>query len=186
MALRLVTPPVAEPISLDEAKAHLRVEHNEEDSQIQAWITSARVASENDTKRVYITQIWELILNALPDGGVIKLPPPATPVQEILSIKVNGKEEPLDNFAIDTYNAQIALKPGYSLPKLNFPVGGLVVTFNAGFGESSDVPAPLKSAILLRVGHFYLNREAVGLATLKALPMAVESLELPYRDVRAR
>jgi uncharacterized phiE125 gp8 family phage protein len=184
MALRLVAPPVDEPITLEEAKAHLRVEHDEEDSQIQAWITSARMAAENDTKRVYVTQTWELVLNDLPQGGLIKIPPPVTPVQEILSIKVGGTEESLENFAIDIFNAQIVPKAGYALPKSNSPVSSIVVTFKAGFGEPESVPAPLKSAILLRVGHLYLHREAVGASNLSEVPMAVKHLELPYRDVR--
>ena len=179
MQLRLIEPPNEEPVSLLDAKRHLRIEHDEEDGQIEAWIESARVASENDTKRSYVSQTWELILNKTPKDGIITIPSPATPVQEVLSIMLNDEEVELSNFEVDIYNASILIKTEAQIERV-------AIRFKAGFGNAEEVPAPLKSAILLRVGHLYLHREAVGSSNLKTTPFAVESLELPYRDVRVR
>ena len=46
MALKLVTAPAMEPMSLDEAKTYLRVEHNDEDEFIAGLIVAARQAAE--------------------------------------------------------------------------------------------------------------------------------------------
>lgn len=58
------------------------------------------------------------------------------------------------------------------------------VTYVAGYGNADAVPAPIKAAILLIVGHLYENREAstVGVSA-ELLPMAVDALLAPYRRV---
>jgi len=44
------------------------------------------------------------------------------------------------------------------------------------------VPAPIKHAALLMVGHFYENREAVpDFRAATVLPLGVEALVAPYR-----
>jgi len=46
MPLQLVTPPVDEPVTLAEAKLHLRVDFDEDDALILALISAARQAAE--------------------------------------------------------------------------------------------------------------------------------------------
>ena len=56
------------------------------------------------------------------------------------------------------------------------------MTLGYGMAESS-IPAPIRSAALLMIGHLYQNREAVtgyG-AALQETPMGVEALLAPYR-----
>lgn len=49
MPLQLLTPPTAEPVSLVEAKLHLRVDFNDDDALITSLITAARQAAETIT-----------------------------------------------------------------------------------------------------------------------------------------
>jgi uncharacterized phiE125 gp8 family phage protein len=66
MGLRQITPPAAEPLSLIEAKAHLRVDFPDDDALILGLITASRYAAENICRRVLVTQSWELTLDGFP------------------------------------------------------------------------------------------------------------------------
>ena len=75
MPMQLITPPAAEPVSLAEAKHHLRVDFDEDDALIQALICAARQSAEMLTQRQLVTARWRMVLNALtriryctPDG----------------------------------------------------------------------------------------------------------------------
>jgi uncharacterized phiE125 gp8 family phage protein len=58
----------------------------------------------------------------------------------------------------------------------------VTVRFVAGYGANpGDVPEPLRQAMLLLIGHYYENREAVAAGTLTELPFAVASLVFPFR-----
>ena len=55
----LVTPPALEPVSLAEAKAHLRVGHADEDGLIGALIAAARRLAESQTGLCLVAEPWE-------------------------------------------------------------------------------------------------------------------------------
>ncbi len=66
----LVTAPIEEPVSLAEAKLHLRVDYSNDDLLIAALITAARQHAENDTRRALVTQTWRQVLDQFPAPGV--------------------------------------------------------------------------------------------------------------------
>ncbi len=66
----LVTAPTEEPVSLAEAKLHLRVDYSNDDVLIGALITAARQHAENDTRRALVTQTWRQVLDQFPAPGV--------------------------------------------------------------------------------------------------------------------
>lgn len=66
MTTVLLTPPEAEPVSLVEAKLHLRVDDNADDVLIGALISAARTQAEHVTRRTLITQTWKLVLDRFP------------------------------------------------------------------------------------------------------------------------
>jgi hypothetical protein len=86
MSLLLISGPAMEPVSLAEAKAHLRIDGSTEDTLVASLITSARVHIETTLSQSLITQQWALWLDEWPDGGEVKLP--LTPVQEVVSITI--------------------------------------------------------------------------------------------------
>ena len=72
---------------------------------------------------------------------------------------------------------------GTALPAPGVAALGIEIQFTAGFGAAAtDVPAPLRQAILLLVAHWYENREPVvaGIAATR-FPDAVIGLLEPYR-----
>ena len=62
MPLQIVTPPANEPVSLLEAKQHLRVDGDDDDLLIGSLIAAARQAAETQTGRQLITARWKLVL----------------------------------------------------------------------------------------------------------------------------
>lgn len=59
--------------------------------------------------------------------------------------------------------------------------GLTTVRYRAGYADG-QVPAPIRHAILLLVGHLYENRMAVTAATaMGAMPLGVDALLSPYR-----
>lgn len=69
MHLVKVTPPAIEPITLGEAKLHLRVDFDTDDALIQTFISAAREVAESYVKQAFITQTWKLLLDFFPTAG---------------------------------------------------------------------------------------------------------------------
>jgi hypothetical protein len=78
MGLKILTPPALEPISLADARLHLRITGTSdatiatpEDSLIKMLISSARRAAETITRRALITQQWKMVFDRFPSpmGG---------------------------------------------------------------------------------------------------------------------
>lgn len=188
----LITPPAMLPVSLDEAKAHLRVEEaiTEDDALIEGLIRAATDHLDGWTGilgRCLVEQEWRH--NSDVSGSCVMLP--LGPVIEIVSA-TNGPD------TIDP--ADYTLKTdagGRSRVEFGVSISGLVnVTYKVGYATipqddgppvvpaQSTVPAALKVAILLLVGNWYANRETIVVgATVEKLPFAVESLIAPYRRV---
>jgi len=187
MALVLVTAPSEEPIELSEAKNHLRIDGTDEDTLISGLIATAREHAEHFTRRAFITQTWELWLDAWPDGECITLPLP--PLQSVAHVKYYGiddTEYTFDsaNYFVDTNNEPGRVVLGYSKswPTLTLrPANGIVVRYVCGYGAASAVPQAIKQAMLLHIGAMFENREAVVSGSVNVLPMAYGALLWPYR-----
>lgn len=157
MALKLITAPASEPVTLAEAKAHLRIEHTESDGLITDLIIAAREYCEGFQNRQYITAVWDLWLDAWPDKDYLHIPRP--PLKSVTSVKYFGTDnteytmDPADYFIDDKSEpGRLALAYGESWPGASLrPVGGIVIRFAAGYGGATDVPQKVKQAILLKV-----------------------------------
>lgn len=188
MATNLVTAPTVEPVSLEEAKTHLRVDVTADDVLIGALVAAARQQAETITRRALCTQTWDYYLDAFPNADHIWLPYP--PLQSVTSIKYTNEDDVEATFAsssylVDAYGTpgRIRLKDGESWPGATLRVvNGVAVRFVCGYGDPSDVPAPIRSAMLLMVGHWYENREAATVgAVAREIPFGVDALLWPYR-----
>ena len=191
-ALRLKTSPAKEPVSLAEAKLHLKIEATDtaEDSLIKRLIVVARRRAEVSTGRALVTQTWTLALDSFP-GGVIDVPRP--PLLSVASITYIDPEGATQTVAADRYRVDAQREPGRLTPAWDEswpptrPVSNAVeVQFVAGYGTSDKVPEDLRQALLLIVGRYYAHREDVqagGTPPVK-MPLGAEHLLLPYRRVR--
>lgn len=183
----VVVGPAGEPVTLDEVKTHLRIDDQSGDERwLLSAIRTAREDVESFTGRALITQTLELTLDRWPAGETLALPRP--PLQSVASIQYTdrqGVEATLatESYLVDTRQAVVWLRYGYSWPGASLrEAAGVVVRYTAGYGAAEAVPARLRHAILMLVGHLYENREATSQAgALTATPMGVERLLWPYR-----
>ena len=94
----------------------------------------------------------------------------------------NDTEYFIDVYFVDTKSepGRIVLNSGNSWPSTTLrPANGVCITFIAGYGDAAtDVPKKIKQAMLLLIGHYYENREAVLSTGMNAVtvPLAVDSL----------
>jgi uncharacterized phiE125 gp8 family phage protein len=179
-----VVAPVREPLTLEEAKQHLRIDHANEDSLILALITAVRHRAENETNRLFITQDWKMTLGEF-CYDVIELP--RSPIQSIQSIQYVDTDEAAQTldytlYELDNSTLPARVYPAYSetWPSTLMTPAAVSITFRAGYGDyPRDVPEDVRAAMKLMLGHYYENREEVVLGagnTVNALPKAVEAL----------
>lgn len=183
---QLITAPSVEPISTAEAKAHLRIEHTDDDSYIDALITAARQAAENYTGRRLITQTWDATFAEFQDEMLL----PGTPLQSISSVTYLDSDGDSQTLGTGIYEADTTTEPG-ALRRTYlqvFPVtrpvwNAVVVRYVAGYGDAgSDVPAAIRQALLIHIAHMYeFREEAVTGTTVAVVPMAYRALLHPYR-----
>lgn len=148
--LVLVTPPEAEPVTLEEARAHLRVDPfgqpaaHPDDELIAGLITAARqrldgavaagMANTGWLGRALVTQTWDLLLPAFPRWGItIPLPP----LQEVVHVKYldgAGEEQTLADSP-----AEYLVNPGEPAVLIPLVGGCWPVTLDAGYGRTDVV-----------------------------------------------
>lgn len=184
MRLKLVTPPVVQPVTLDEAKAHLRVTAADEDAHITSLIAAAVGHVDGPSGvlgRALVEQEWDLLLDAFPCDE-LELPlPPLRSVTSITYVDEQGATQTLAPAAYEVDASGVVLPAyGQTWPRTRAQRNAVTVRFKAGYGTTgASVPAAIRAAILLLVGDLYANREAQG-DTL-ARNATVDALLFPYR-----
>jgi len=187
MAAVLIEAPAGEPVSLAEARAQLGVAHGDDDALLATLITAARRVVEARTGLTLMTQHWLCLFDDWPQDGVMALP--VAPVAEVDELAVFGADEAKAVIDPAHYLADLASRPprlmlrGSRLwPRPGRAVNGIGVRVVAGFGPApSDVPEPLRQAVLLLVAYFYAQR---GSEAGSGLPLGLAPLLAPYRGVR--
>ena len=185
MSAYLLTPPVAEPLSVADAKSFLRVEHSDDDAIIASLISAARNHVEALTRSGLITQTWRLVLDRWPDGGRIR--PRIGPLRALTAARVfnaAGEASAIDTeiFVIDKAAWAIA-SPSWSLPVPGRSVAGIELDLQVGFGAAgSDVPPVLLQAIRTLVAHWYENRGLIAIGqSVAMMPSSVNAMISSYR-----
>jgi len=181
MSVTIKTEPATEPVSLVEAKAHLRVDCTDDNDYITTLIKVARKYAELYQRRSYITQTLELRLDRFP-RYLLELPrPPSSAVASIKYTDSAGDEQTLDASLYTTdfnsYMPRIVPAFNQSWPTTRAVIDAVLIEYTAGYGAASAVPETIKQAILLLVSHWYENREPVSLGQTPAdIPKTVDAL----------
>lgn len=184
----LVTPADTDGVvTVDELKAHLRVDGSDEDVLIELLRDGAVAHLDGYSGvlgRAIATQTWRQDFDAF-DGDTLRLPLPAA---SIASVKVRDSAGQLATVSSSSYLLQedalgslVRFDDDYTYPSDLADTKAIAVEFAAGYDA---VPSAIKVAVLLLVGHWYANRETVVTGTIATeLPLAVAALIAPYRRV---
>jgi uncharacterized phiE125 gp8 family phage protein len=192
-ALSLFTEPADEPITVEEAKAHLRVDFADDDDYIIGLITAARMITEERTYRALITQTWDYILDGFPPNYIIRIP--KSKLQSVTSITytdMNGTDHIFDpaNYIVDKKSIPGRISLGYNKlwpVTILQPISAVSIRFIAGYGDATAVPQPLIHAMKYLISQWYEQREPVILTTraqLMPVPLTFDFLIGPYKVVR--
>lgn len=203
--LTVTTAPKAEPVSLEIAKAHLRVDSGNEDELVAMYLQSARGWAEGFLGRALITQTLLWTMKREPTLGMhsvrnewwwwgrstrheaIELP--RAPVQSVGFVKYVddlGVAATIDpaNYTVDT-----ALEPARlvidwdavssaTATSIAWPLRHLQVQFVAGYGaDGTSVPPTITNGILLLTAFLYEHRGDAG----GDMPPAAERLLWMHR-----
>lgn len=185
-SLNRATDPAVEPVSVSEAKAHLRVDTDDDDTYIGTLITAARQWAETYLDRSLVYTQWEMKLDMFPWEIEMPRPPMAqdgTTTAVSITYTLN---ESLGTATLSTseYRVDRAATPGVartnyggSWPSHLADQNSVTVTWWGGYGSSgSDVPAAIRHAILMHVGHLYERRLAADNVASNEVPFGVKAL----------
>ena len=159
----VVEPPAKEPVTLEEVKAHLRInpgDSSEDQDILQPLIPAAREYCEQRTGRALAPQTLSFQAGA----GINYFP--RTPFLEVLSAQDGAGDVA---YSLDSMGEWIQLpRPA-------------LVEYRAGY---DPLPRTLRQAMLLLIAHWYANREAVvvGAVTTVEVAETVNSILSLYRN----
>ena len=173
-AYTITSPPAVEPVSLDEAKLWLKQDVDDDDDLISGLITAAREMCETFTNRAFITQTWQMYMDAFPGyidrrsgaaqsvrtmstgawqliGGRWGFILPASPVQSVTALTYNDQYGNPQTLATSTYNTDLVSSPARIFPVFatfwpltQYAPNSVSCTFVCGFG---DTPADVPESI---------------------------------------
>lgn len=193
MALRIITPPVGYPITLTEAKQHLRVDltNTDDDALITLYLAAATAHAEVFCGRAFVPRTLELVIDRF--APQIEIPmPPLISVTSIFYDDTEGYEHALSE-ATD-YVVDNVSQPGWVVavngewPETIDAINAVRIRYEAGYYQPNtspptvDIPFSIKAAIMLMMGGWYATREEVVVGTIATkLPFGAEALLRQYR-----
>lgn len=156
MKTKLITGPTSLPVTLEEAKAHLRVLHSDEDADIELKLNTAIEKAEEITNRQLGVATYEGYMDAwMPSAKLPK--PPFVEVVKVEYVDADGVKKLMPDYEVD------AVQDPSVIYLNNFPsdmrttgFNNVIITYKCGYEE---VPAKVKSWVLLYMATLYEHRE---------------------------
>ena len=184
IALKTVEPTI-EPVSLAEAKLHLRVDHTDEDVMIAGLVTAAREWCESFTGRQFCLATWQLKRDVF--AATVELPhPPLSSFTSITYTDTAGASQTLAS-TVYTVNSsgifpRVYLAYGQTWPAVRDIPDAVTYNYIAGYGSTAaSVPHSIKQAVKVMIEKLYLRDPDMAVA--EKLMRAASDLLWPYRAV---
>ena len=166
MPLISITPRALQPITLAEAKLHLRVDTGSDDTLINVLIIAATDAAEHLMGRAVLPQTWQLTLDSF-EANEITLQKP--PISAITSVKyLQSSDGVLTTLSpgayvlatANDYTARLVPAYGTNWPASRRMPEAVRIVFVTGYADATSVPELIKAWIKLRLAALYENRQA--------------------------
>jgi len=163
MKLKLITPTMSTPITLEQAKAYYRVIGDEENEVIERTITTAISKAEQKTNRQLMgASSYEGYMDTFPNAVVLPKPPFIS-LSKIEYVDIEGETQLWEDYEIDDFVEPAVLhflsKPIDANGKLN----SIKITFDCGY---IDLPEPIVSWCLIYGLTLFENRENLVIGTI--------------------
>lgn len=181
MTIRQVAPPATLPVTLAEAKTHLRVTHDEDDALIMGLLRAALAYVERDTGRAFESQTWELTIDRFPTSEIMIPMGPLVSVTSVIYTDADGLAQtvPSLDYEVDTVSETGWVSPSVAWPAPMATINAVRVTFVVGLGTPEDI----RQAILLILGLWYDNRAAASDVAMQEIPFASLCLIKLHRHI---
>ena len=162
MRLRQVSTSYDEPITVEELREHLRIEHNDEDSYLTLLISSARALAENFIDGIIADREYLMIIDGF--SSYIELPVrPVNPESlTIVYFDENGDSQTIAGYEYKSDLFKTIIYPAYgeSWPATETGFNKVTITFTSGLaGAEGAMPNDVKHAILMLASTLYDQRE---------------------------
>ena len=183
---QVITPASTYPVSLTEAKSHLKVDTSADDTYIESIIKAATQLSEEYTNRFFIDTVIEQYASSFAELQTLF----KSKVSAVAHVKYYDSDNSLQTLSATVYDTQLNYEPSQiqladsqNFPSITKRNDAVLARYTVGYGSAaSDVPEIIKQAILLTIGNFYENRNSVITGkTATELPMNVKWLLDTYK-----
>lgn len=195
MSIVIVTAPAGYPVTLAEAKSHLRITDTSHDERIQSYIAAATAMVESATEMLLVEQTIRLEVDGFPEG---EIEIPVYPIQSVTSVKYDDADNVETTLVANTdYFVSLGGRYPKITPVSEWPTAyegkpaSVRIVMVAGYDEGSaspttfgdNVPADLIHAIKVKIKELFdIGGETIiGANTVSPSVNTVEALTLPYR-----
>lgn len=178
----LTAAPTTEPVSIDQASEHLRVDSSDDVATIESLISVAREYVDSVTGRVSAVSIWKMVASSWADlfdpAQTDSFPVYRTPLVAVQSISYYAPDAAtLTTMSASLYRVITSTEPGLiqihgDLPTVDDRPDAIQIAFTAGYSDPSLAPPVLRHAVKMMVAHLYENRLPVNSGNMVS--------EIPY------
>lgn len=182
--VKLITPASLKPVTLLEAKSHLKVTQDDDDSLIDIYLDAATERCENYRQSVIMSSEWEVYLRDWHCNVNLQ----KHPVSAINSVKYYDSSNVLQTVSSSNYRlldfrvpARLEFDTDYDFPEFKDREYPIVVNFQAGYLAASSVPVGIKHIILGELGTFNEIRQTeaagIGLSSIQMKDVTMDLLD---------
>lgn len=176
--LAVFTPPTQEPVTLDEAKQHLAVLHNDDDALITGYIAMARSFVESCIKSALMPTVYDFKMNNFPAQIDLPMGPIFSETNTVTYVNDAGVNTVLSpalyQFSTGEYGA---IRPSYGnvWPVTRPQLDAVTVRFTAGWPSAAALPPAIRLGLLLCLEEIHANRGGEG-----KMPTAARNFLIPF------
>lgn len=186
----LLTAPQTEPITTDQATAHVRVDSEDDFLYLESIIPVAREYVDSMTGRVSASCGWKMVVDSWDSAfgsdlwnrkqviGLYRVP-----LVSIQSVKYYAPDATsLTTMDAADYDAITTTEPGGiyfagDVPEVDTTrPDAIQIEFTAGYSQPELAPAILRHAVKMMVAHFYEQRVPIAFASASEIPFGLRTM----------